>query len=490
MPFRSTLAVASLLALGLTVAPHDTGARTLGQVAFAPCTLTNPSGASSVDAQCGTFRVPENRDDPSGRQIELAIARVQADGDASPDPVFLLAGGPGQSARESYAIVAPAFSQIRKTRDVILLDQRGTGGSHLLNCSDDGLDEAIEPSPESTTASAQKCLAELADRADVRFYTTTEAVADLDAVRQALGLEQLNLVGVSYGTRVAQQYMKRHPQHVRAVILDGVVPNSMVLGQDHAKNLDASLAAQFERCQQTPACAEAFGDPRANYAALAAQLREKPMQVRYRDATTGEVKDGELSRGLLSALARFYAYHPATTAMLPLLLHEASQGRADAVLALARMNLDSVSGQMAQGMSQAVTCSEDVDEIVPDPADEATVMGTEFSTLMKALCDGWPRGSRPDDFREPVTASIPTLLLSGEFDPVTPPVYGDEVAQYLPQSRHLVLRGQGHNVIGSGCMPKLAAKFFETADVEALEVACLDQLPYVPPFAGYYGWEP
>src|SRR5690606_15729005 len=129
----------------------------------------------------------ENRDDPSDRQIELAIARVQADGDASPDPVFLLAGGPGQSARESYAIVAPAFSQIRKTRDVILLDQRGTGGSHLLNCSDDGLDEAIEPSPESTTASAQKCLAELADRADVRFYTTTEAVADLDAVRQALG---------------------------------------------------------------------------------------------------------------------------------------------------------------------------------------------------------------------------------------------------------------------------------------------------------------
>ncbi len=486
MALRPTL-LAALLASGFT--SHAASAITVGSIAFAPCTLTNPMSVASVDAQCATFMVPENRADAKSRTIDLAIAQVPARGDATADPVFMLAGGPGQSAREGYIALNAAFAQIHKTRDVILLDQRGTGGSNLLGCEQE-TDEALEPTVENTTASAQKCLAELTDKGDVRFYTTSEAIADLDAVRQALGLEQLNLVGISYGTRVAQQYMKRYPQHVRSVILDGVAPNSLVLGQDHAKNLDASLAAQFARCKSIPACAQAFGDPRENYAKLAAQLREKPLQVSYRDATTGEVKQGELSRGMLAMLARFYAYHPATTALLPLLLHEASQGRADAVLALARMNLDSVTGQMAQGMSQAVTCSEDADELTVDLADENTVMGTEFSTFVKALCDGWPRGEKPADFREPVTASIPTLLLSGEFDPVTPPRYGDEVAAHLPNARHLVLRGQGHNVIGAGCMPKLAAKFIETADAKALDAACLDQLPYLPPFAGYYGWEP
>lgn len=487
MPLRP-LFMSSLMALCLAT-PLHAAARTLGKIEFSPCTLTSAMAAVPVEAQCGNLAVPENRAAPDGRRIELAIAMIPAEGDAAPDPVFMLAGGPGQSARDSYPSVRGAFAHILKQRHVILLDQRGTGGSNLLGCPQ--VDESDnDESPEAVAASARECAAELSKQADLRFYTTTQAIEDLEDVRAALGAGQIDLVGISYGTRVAQQYMKRHPDRVRAAILDGVAPNSLVLGQDHAKNLDASLAAQFARCREIPACNDAFGDPRERYEAIARQLEAEPMRLSYRDAVTGEVKEGTLSRGMIAAVLRMYAYQPAMASTLPLLIHEIEQGHADAAMAQSSWLLSSMSDSMAQGMSQSVTCSEDVDELTVDPADAQTVLGTQFVELVKAVCAEWPRGARPADFREPVTAPIPTLLLSGEFDPVTPPRYGEEVARHLPNARHLVLRGQGHNVVGAGCMPKLAAKFLETADPGAPETECLEQLPYAPPFVGYYGWEP
>jgi pimeloyl-ACP methyl ester carboxylesterase len=488
MSLRPLFLASSLMALCLAP-PLHAATRTLGTIEFSPCTLTSAMAAVPVEAQCGSYSVPENRDAPEGRRIELAIAMIPAEGDAAPDPVFMLAGGPGQSARDSYPSVRAAFAHILKQRHVILLDQRGTGGSNLLNCPQSDAPDT-DDSPEAAVASARKCADELSKQADLRFYTTTDAIQDLEDVRAALGAEQVDLVGISYGTRVAQQYMKRHPDRVRAAILDGVAPNSLVLGQDHAKNLDASLAAQFARCRDVPACNDSFGDPRERYAAIARQLDEQPLQLSYRDAATGEVKDGTLSRGMIAAVLRMYAYQPVMASTLPLLIHEIEQGHADAALAQASWLMSSLSDSMAQGMSQSVTCSEDVDELTIDLADAQTVLGTQFVELVKAACAEWPRGARPADFREPVTAPIPTLLLSGEFDPVTPPRYGEEVARHLPNARHLVLRGQGHNVVGAGCMPKLVAKFLETADPAAPEAECLEQLPYAPPFVGYYGWEP
>lgn len=488
MLLRSSLLAAGFAALCLA-APSHAATRTLGSIQFTPCTLTSEMAAVPVEAQCGSFTVPENRAEPEGRKIELAIALIPAEGDAAADPVFMLAGGPGQGARDSYPSARGAFAHILKQRHVILLDQRGTGGSNLLACKHEN-DLEADVSHEAAAVSANACATELSKRADLRFYTTSDAIADLDAVREALGTEKIDLIGISYGTRVAQQYMKHHPDRVRAVILDGVVPNSLVLGQDHAKNLDASLAAQFARCQEIPACKESFGDPRERYAAIARKLDAEPMQLTYRDAVTGEVKEGKLTRGMIATVLRMYAYQPVMASTLPLIIHEIEQGHADAALAQSNWMLSSLSDSIAQGMSQSVTCSEDADELIVDPADANTVMGAEFAGMIQTMCKEWPRGTRPADFREPVTAPIPTLLLSGEFDPVTPPRYGDEVARHLPNARHLVLRGQGHNVIGAGCMSKLAAKFLETADPNALEADCLEQLHHAPPFVGYYGWEP
>lgn len=469
-------------------------ARTLGSLVFEPCTLAPEFSQVSVEAQCGTMSVPENWAKPEGRKIELAIAWVPTDNEDAPDPVFMLAGGPGQSARDSYPSVASAFRDIRRKRHVILVDQRGTGGSNALTCRDAKGDNAFSESLDDNAAAAgefaRKCAAQLADRADPRFYTTSDAIQDLDAVRSAIGAAQINLVGISYGTRVAQQYAKRYPQQIRSLILDGVVPNELMLGSEHAKNLEAALDLHFARCTGDEQCAEKLGSPRDNLRKLATELRAAKRAVRYRDPFTGEFADGELSYGHLAGVVRMYSYAPMVAAMLPLGLHEAAQGRDDTLMAQASMLLGQLGDQITHGMQLSVLCSEDAAGLKIDPADNESVLGTEFIEFSLAQCGVWPTGTMPADFHAPLQSTTPVLLLSGEFDPVTPPRYGEQVLAGLTQGRHLVLKGQGHNVIGVGCTPKLAARFIDTLDLEKLDSTCLDELSATPPFAGFYGWEP
>jgi pimeloyl-ACP methyl ester carboxylesterase len=480
--------------LGLIALVPAAHARSFGSIEFEPCTLASEFGTASVEAQCGTLEVPENHSDASGRRISLAIAWVPTDADEAPDPVFMLAGGPGQSARDSYPGIASAFRDIVRKRHVILVDQRGTGESSPLVCRDSegesAISESVDDTPEAAARFARTCLERLQKTVDPRFYTTTDAIQDLDAVRSALDVEQINIVGISYGTRVAQQYARRYPERARSVVLDGVVPNELVLGSEHAKNLEAALEQHFARCTQDAVCREKLGSPRENFSRLAAELRAAPRPQRYRDPLTAEEKTGELTYGHLASIVRLYAYSPVTAAMLPLTLHEAAEGRGDALMAQAQMLMGQLSEQIMHGMQLSVMCSEDGDALRADEADRDSVLGTEFVDYTVAQCGAWVRGSMPADFHQPFKSDVPVLLLSGEFDPVTPPRYGEQVLAGLSRGRHLVLNGQGHNVIGIGCMPKLAARFIDTADAKALEAQCLDGLSYTPPFAGFYGWEP
>ena len=485
--------IAGALTLALLFAA-DASARVYGSIEFEPCTLAPEFAMTSVEAQCGTLSVPEDRAAPEGRKIELAIAWVPTDDDEALDPVFMLAGGPGQSARDSYPQVAPAFREIRRKRHVILVDQRGTGGSHPLVCRDQkgesAVAESLDDGPDAAARFAQTCLAKLQKEVDLRVFTTTDAVQDLEAVRAALGVDRINLVGISYGTRVAQQYMARHPERVRSAILDGVVPNALILGSEHAKNLEDALDRQFARCAAEEACRAKLGDPRANFRALAADLRTNPRPVTYRDPFTGEEKTDELTYGHLAAVVRLYAYAPITASMLPLTLHEAAQGRMAPLMAQAQMMLGQLGEQIMHGMQLSVMCTEDGPQLQVDPADAETVLGTEFIEFTTAQCAVWPRGEMPQDFHAPLTGAVPTLLLSGEYDPVTPPRYGDDVLKGLSKARHLVLTGQGHNVIGVGCMPRLAARFIDTSDATALESDCLEHLRAPAPFSGFHGWDP
>ena len=484
----------SLLAVAL-LACGTAQARKLGTLDFQPCTLAPKSSTATVEAQCTRLSVPEDYAHPDGRKIQLAIAWLPAHNDGAPDPVFMLAGGPGQSALDSYPGIAPAFGETLKKRAVILVDQRGTGGSNLLACKNNegdksSVDEQASDNPDVVRRFTIRCRDALSAKSDLRFYTTSDAIRDLDAVRTAIGASQINLVGISYGTRVAQHYARRYPSHTRAVVLDSVAPNELILGNDFARNLEAALTMGFNLCKKTPHCAERMGDPRANLAALLALLKAKPVPVNYRDPLTGEAHQENLTRGHLALVARMYAYLPVLAASLPLTLSEASKGRYEPLMAQAKLVSGNLGETLSAGMQLSVMCSEDADGLKADPAYADSVLGNEMVETLRAQCAVWPHGQRPTDFHAPLVSDLPFLVLEGEFDPVTPPRYGQQVVKNLSHGRLLVLRGQGHNVIPVGCMPKLMARFLDTADATSLDAHCLDKLPYAPPFTSYSGWEP
>jgi pimeloyl-ACP methyl ester carboxylesterase len=482
----------ALLCVAATSAGARESGRSVGALDFEPCTLSATGLPASISAQCGTLAVPEDRARPAGRSINLAIALVPSTAkQPQSDPVFMLAGGPGQSARESFPAAAGAFRELLRERHVVLVDQRGTGGSNPLACRAAADDPAVGDAGPNTAVARQfaaQCLQAL--DADPRFYTTSDAVLDLEAVRAAIGAEQLNLVGISYGTRVALEYLRRHPARVRSVVLDGVVPPDLALGSEHARNLEVSLDAQFERCVADAVCAQRFGSPRAALATLLEALDRHPQSVRYRDPLTHEWQDGTLTRDVVAGVVRLFAYVPQLSAMLPQSLAEAAAGRPDVLMAQGRMIESLVGEQINQGLQLSVSCSEDADRLRVDPADANTLMGTAFVATLLAQCEAWPRGRRPADFNEPVRSDRPVLLLSGEFDPVTPPRYGEQVLGHLPNGRHLIARGQGHNVMVAGCAPRLMARFVASADAKGLDASCLERLDYTPPFTGSFGWEP
>jgi pimeloyl-ACP methyl ester carboxylesterase len=460
----------------------------LGALEFTHCMLKAPAPLlATTDAQCAKLTVPEDRSKPDGRKIDLAIAWIPARTmKPAADPVFLLAGGPGQSALDTFPGVEAAFGEILRRRHVVLVDQRGTGASHALKCKNEppGLEE------EDSAAAAQfakECIKTL--DADPQFYSTAEAVDDLDAVRKAIGAPQINVVGVSYGTRVAQQYAKRFGPQTRAMVLDGIVPNTLVLGTEHASNLEAALDLQFAQCTQQPACSQRFS-PRADLKYLMAALRKSPFAVSYRDPVTAEPKTSKLGPPHLALWVRMFAYSSLTASLLPVMLHEAANGRPEALVASAKSVMTNLEASLNGMMELSVTCTEDADETRLDPADADTTLGSTWLDMRKAMCTVWPHHARAADFRRPLSSDVAALLVSGEFDPVTPPRYGEEVVRTLPKGRHLVLKGQGHNVFAVGCMPKLLGRFFETANAGSLDASCLDVLRAMPPFISLSGTEP
>jgi pimeloyl-ACP methyl ester carboxylesterase len=439
----------------------------VGRLVFAPCLLED-----GVEAQCTTLAVAENREHPEARTIDLAIALFPATREAAADPVFLLAGGPGLAARDTFARVKDALAEVNKNHHLVLVDQRGTGASNRLDCSSDA---GTSAEGEVSALLAERCAVQLASRADPRWYSTTEAIADLDEVRAALQAERVNLYGHSYGTRVAQQYAKRYPAHTRTVTLDGVVPNSMVLGQDFAKNLSGALDLYFAQWSRHTT--------RAVLDRVLARLQADQPRVNYRDPVTGEARVEVLTRKEVVQLVRLYAYQPRLAGLLPVLLREADQGRYEPLMALARLGQGSGPRRDSSGMTWSVLCAEDADELVVEGASDEVAQ-------TKSACAAWPHRARPVDFRAPLEGAVPVLLLSGELDPVTPPSQATLVASHLSNARQLTLKGQGHGVVWAGCVPRLFARFVETARPADLDTTCLDKLAPALAFTSFSGWDP
>lgn len=470
---RGRLLVAVLLTTALAGC-GDVHKRGTPALALSECRLPK----LAMTARCGELEVPENRDLPDGRKIRLAIAVLPANTlSPRPDPLFILAGGPGQAA-SALGPFAAALTGVRKERDLVLIDQRGTGRSSPLDCA------ALKPDPRPESAieldpvpKARACAAELAARGvDAAQYTTAAWVADLDAARAALGYDQVNLWGGSYGSRVALEYLRRHPERVRSLVLDGVAPPAMRISLDVWVSRDAALSAAVAACRDSPACAATHRDLAAELDAIGVALGPRGREVTVGDPATGKAETLHLSFDHVVAALHPLTYVPELRALLPEVIGRAAGGDFGPLFAAVSMLTNDLAEQMNTALHYSVTCAEDVPRIAPSDASRA-LAGTRAPALAKralAVCAVWPRGRMPADAATPVQSDVPALLLSGGLDPVTPPANGDEVARTLPRSRHVIARGYGHIVSHHACAPRLIAAFVERGSVDRLPAGCIE----------------
>ncbi len=459
----------------------------LGQLTFKSCEIGK--GLSLTKAECSYLSVPQNYAEPTGRQLKVHIALIASSArKPQADPAVYLAGGPGQSASESYGQIAGGFREILKTRHVLLIDQRGTGLSHALKCKMPEDASLLTPNEATVRGMVRDCLSH--QDVDPRFFTTTDATKDLESLRAAISAPQLNLVGFSYGTRVAQQFAMHYPKSTRSLILDGVVPNPLIVGSEFAQALDEALAKQFARCGADKACFARFGDPAKTLAELVADLSANPREIEINDPLTGKASKLPLGIAALQGMARFYAYASETSALVPLLMDEAKQGRPQAMLAQSEMAGKNLGDALSHGMQLSVLCSEDNEFLKADPSNANRLLGNEIQEMLQVQCQEWPKGARPTDFFQALTTDIPTLLISGEFDPVTPARYGDVVLKGLSNAQHLIVPAHGHINIGRGCVPKLAGEFMADLAPKKLDAACVKKIQPVPFFLELTGPAP
>jgi pimeloyl-ACP methyl ester carboxylesterase len=488
--WRQLAAGAVLTGIGLMSLAREAASEAL----LAPCRLHSESLGASAAARCLSLEVPEDRAAPDGNRIQLAVAVIPAmRTHAQPDPLVIISGGPGQAASDLYFAASAAFARIQRERDIVIVDQRGTGRSARLDCELPNEADLVEVDAARAGELAKQCLASLSQ--DARFYTTSVAVQDLEAVRAALGYATLNLYGVSYGTRVAQHYMRRYPQRVRTAILDGVVPPDLALGPRIALDAQAALDAIFARCKHDEACDAAFPALAEQFAALRARLGSAPVTATIADPVTARPIDVRFGLAELTAVVRLLTYSDEAASILPLLIHEAhSDGRVQSLAAQFELIRRSLTAQLAYGMHFSVICSEDAPRWGnADIAREtlaATYIGTQLMDVMQAVCAEWPRGPVDEDFYEPLAVDVPTLLLSGMNDPVTPAAYADRVQGRLPNAKHLVLNGQGHGQLATGCMPQVLAKFIAQGALQELGESCLFTVAPAPFFLSPTGSAP
>ncbi|HEX7037026.1 MAG TPA: alpha/beta hydrolase [Pseudomonadales bacterium] len=451
----------------------------LAEPRFEDCELHGSDGTGRAAAECARVSVPENPAEPDGRQIELFVARVPAlTPEPLPDAVTIVNGGPGGSSVSLYVDLRGAFDALRRDRDIVVVDQRGTGRSSALECPT--LETATyDFDIELVRRGTRACLDAI--DADPRFYTTSVAVTDLEAVRRALGYQSWNLYGVSYGTRVAQHYLQRFPQAVRTLIIDGVIPLGAALGPDVAPNAQRTLDAILARCEAVGYCADAFPHLRGELTRLSAQLRDQPVALTIPHPVTGRKRELELHYAQLAMSLRLLSYAPETAALIPLIVHEAAERENYLPLASQALAIEeSLLSSISFGMHNSVVCSEDVpfygdlDALWAELED--TYLGTTQVRALLAICEIWPRGLMHPALREPLQSSKPVLLLSGEYDPITPPRYAEQAAEGLSNARHLVAPGQGHGVVARGCVPYLVSDFVAAGRLDGLETDCVDRL--------------
>ena len=427
-------------------------------------------------ALCAQIRVFEDRERAAGRTIDLRVVVYPAfDNDPRPDPVFVLAGGPGQGAAQASPAVVSVLREVREERDIVFVDQRGTGESNGLDCEFDTDDLNLLFDEDLGIENLKRCLAGYA--ADVRHYTTPVAMDDLDEVRDKLGYPNINIWGGSYGTRAALVYLRRHGDRVRSVVLDGAVPLGMKIPLSFPEDMQRALDLMLDACEREDTCHVRFPELRSQLDAVLDRLKQRPARVTMDHPTTGEVVSFSLPRVTVLETLGAALYTPRTASMLPILIEQAYRGDFAGLVALGFASEPRDEGRISPGMFFSVVCAEDLPWFDKEELRSrafGSFMGESTAERWARVCDFWPRGSVSEDYHEPVRSDVPALVLSGAFDPVTPPRWGDKLAEGLTSMRHVVVPGAAHGTTAEGCVPKLVAEFIQTGSADDLDYQCVD----------------
>ncbi len=482
-----------IVAISLLLVAGPAHAQEAAVLQLADCRISAGPGLPGIAARCGTFARPLAPDVDSAGMIELQVAVVPAlTLDPDPDPFVPIAGGPGQSSIQFYAGWVRAFERIRQHRDILLVDQRGTGESTPLSCELD--EDAIEGkySAEQTLRLTKECIELLPY--DPRFFTTSVAVQDLEAVRLALGYGALNVYGSSYGTRVAQHFARRYPNSTRTVIIDGVVPPQIPLGPEIAIESQAALEHVFDRCIADQACNERYPELREDFAAVRQTLADGAVAVAFQHPVTAQFEIAEFGEDQLAAAIRLLLYSPKTVALLPLVINAAANDNYVPLAAQFHMVVASLAESMSFGMHNAVMCTEDAPFIDWNALDHgainASYMGPLQLEAIQTMCSIWPAGILDEDLREPLATDLPVLLLSGGADPITPARYAELAALEMTNAHLLTGENQGHGLASVGCMPRIIGEFVASTTLAVDAADCLDDAFVMPFFVDYTGPTP
>ena len=499
---RSTTTLAALLVLLLTACDEgdpaqsltrqlflDQRADTLAAFSSCPRTATTALAGLVAESRCARFTVPENYADPDARKIELKVMVIPSLSDLPlSDPLFLMAGGPGQAATDLVQ-VAQVFSRIRTERDIVLVDQRGTGELSPFDCQLDEEEaealEAQDPGFDEILAMQMDVLEECLATMDAapQYYTTDIAMRDLDAIRDWLGYPVINLWGASYGSRSSLAYLQAYPDNTRAVIIDAIAPPALSLPLYNERDASASLDKLLADCAADDVCNTAFPELADHYRELLARLQE-PQPVSLLDDTDFSPVEISLSDFEFLSFIRQVLYSREAQRLIPLIIEQAWRGNYRPVFALASQYSET---GINQGMFLSVICNEDYtllndDLLAAESSNDYLVQSALFNRFILSACAIWPKREVPQAYFEPVTADRPVLIFSGDLDPVTPPVWGEQVHDSLPNSLHLVLAGFGHGTLFTGCTASIMTDFIDSASLAELDTDCIDQFHRRPFF--------
>ena len=412
--------------------------------------------------KCGTLEVFENRSSRKGRKITLKVIVAPATAaEPKKDPLFYIPGGPGSSATEDAPYMANEFARIREQRDLVFVDQRGTGGSHPLNCT------FYDPNdPQSALGyffplnDIKKCRQELESKADLTLYTTPIAMDDFNEVRAALGYDQINIFGGSYGTRASLTYLKRHPKTVRTMVLQGVVPPGDYIPFDFARRSERALQGVINECVADTACNTAFPNLRSELKAVLERLLQGPVEVEINvnnpsgqttASNTPRMAKVKLSRDVAAEAIRYMLYSAGSATRIPLVVHQAATGNFVPLTQLAMRYRHGLVASGSNGMYLSITCAEDLPWFKQTEATklaENTLLGDYRVRQQSEACELWPRAKVDPNYA--ARALSPVLILTGEWDPVTPPSNAEVAASFLPNSLQVVVPQGGHGFGGLG----------------------------------------